>query len=303
MSGRQHTIAAMKALSSRIICLAVFAVIPAAIGQERVETRPLSLRDAHRLVMQTTFRIEEVSARPIKNTGSAFIVENRQESGRTAYLVTARHVLEQMPSDVTAITVHARGTRDGGQTFITVPLALPIRSKQKALWTGHPSGDVAAIRLAGDLAKLPAIPLDLLIKDRQYEEWQLGLGDQVILLGFPAGWEASNPGEGAFPMFRTARIGSYAITPTRKTKKMHLDALVFGGNSGGPVYLLQDNRSPYPGVLTANRTFAILGLVVEEVLSSQVAQTRYAVHVDRQPLAVAEVVHASLIEETVAMTP
>src|SRR3546814_20200686 len=63
----------------------------------------------------------------------------------------------------------------------------------------------------------------------------------MMALGFPRGLAANQAG---FPILRSGRVASYPIAPAKIFPTFLLDFSVFPGNSGGPVYMRnQDHRA------------------------------------------------------------
>jgi len=112
-------------------------------------------------------------------------------------------------------------------------------------------------------------------------------GDEVTCDGFPLYAE----GPFGFPILRDGRVASYPILPTADTKTFLLDFPVFPGNSGGPAYIADTIRPNGTGGLIAygGNRLTIIGLVSKERIFAQ-----------RIPLGIADIVHATLISETIA---
>jgi len=116
-----------------------------------------------------------------------------------------------------------------------------------------------------------------------------------MVLGFPFGAEANEEG---FPILRSGRVASYPLVPSTKTKTFLLDFEVFKGNSGGPVFLYDRNRI-YGGSIHIGTTNFLLGLVSKEGEMTEQVKSIDQTVIKRHRLALAEVVHASLIREAI----
>lgn len=120
-------------------------------------------------------------------------------------------------------------------------------------------------------------------------------------LGFPFGAESNEVG---FPILRSGKIASYPITPSSKVKTFLFDFNVFAGNSGGPAYFVGGTNRSYGGAvhLGGSRQF-LMGMVVEQRLYRQRVEDAFSRREQDVPLALAQVVHASLIRQTIALLP
>jgi hypothetical protein len=126
--------------------------------------------------------------------------------------------------------------------------------------------------------------------DAFVSKFELHPGDDVFAVGYPYGIEANDFG---FPILRTGHIASFPLAPAKDVKALLVDFAVFGGNSGGPVYVNYLGRF-YGGTYHLDQ-FArgIVGLV-----------SKQAVHPKTQErLGVAGVVPSQLILEAVALLP
>ncbi|BBO80452.1 hypothetical protein DSCO28_10180 [Desulfosarcina ovata subsp. sediminis] len=116
-----------------------------------------------------------------------------------------------------------------------------------------------------------------------------------MVLGFPFGVESNESG---FPILRSGRIASYPLTPTKLTQTFLLDFEVFGGNSGGPVFLYDKNRI-YQGKPHLGNIRFIVGLVSQERDLTEQVKSLEQITVKRHRLALAVIIHSALIRETI----
>ena len=111
----------------------------------------------------------------------------------------------------------------------------------------------------------PITPL-MFVDDAKLLEYKINPGDEVRCLGYPLGAQSNEAG---FPILRSGKIASYPLTPTIKTKTFLVDLRIFKGNSGGPVFVVENNR-PVPGTISGYQNFHfIIGLVSEEKLFNE----------------------------------
>lgn len=251
--------------------------------------------DINTILMRSTFKIAGS-----EKLGTAFII-GKPVPGDTQklyyILVTAAHVLRDIKENQAVLFLRKKQ----GDEFVKVPFPLTIRKEGVPIWKEHPKADVAVmyVSLPNDV-DVQLLPMSLLVSDKQLEEYEIHPGDSLSCLGYPFGAEANEAG---FPILRSGQIASYPLTPTAKVKTFLYDFRVFGGNSGGPVYFIDRNRSYGGNVYLGTTIQFFAGLVSEEqILEEEIRslnETRRAKH----PLSLAVVVHASLIKETIDLLP
>lgn len=258
------------------------------------------------VLMQSTFKIQSISlpGQP-SSLGVVFIMgrplahpaPDRPNEARFV-LITAAHVLEGIQGD--AAMLNLRRKSDQGD-WERVPFPLQIRANGRPLWLKHPTQDIAVMYIAlPHEVSIPLTSTDLLADDETLERYEIHPGDSLHCLGFPFGQESSAAG---FPILRSGMIASYPLTPTAKTKTFLLDFPVFEGNSGGPVYMVDEDRAFQGNVSLGSVTQLILGLVTQETTHVEQLIGQYNAEVHRYPLGLATVVHASFIKEAIEMLP
>jgi len=140
----------------------------------------------------------------------------------------------------------------------------------------------------------------MLATDDILNEFEIHPGDTLSCLGYPYGAEANEAG---FPILRSGQIASYPLTPTEQIKTFLFDFRIFSGNSGGPVYFVESNRTYGGGTKLGQIIQFFAGIVSQEkILEEEIrslTETRYTKH----RLSIAEVVHATLIQETIDILP
>lgn len=189
-------------------------------------------------LINATVQIEQPTAAGQRKVGTGFLVEAPTPDGRPrTVLVTAAHVFDQMPSD--EVRVGWRFQNDDG-SWRYAPRAVSIRLDGRALYTRHPTLDVAvmAIEAPAPFAEA-AIPLSWLADERTFLDWGIGPGDEMMTVGYPLGQSSNRAG---FPILRTGRVASYPLTPFSRFPTFLLDITVLFGNSGGPVFMSEASR-------------------------------------------------------------
>lgn len=185
-------------------------------------------------LMQATVQLEQPLGDGTRTVGTGFLISEMTPDGKShTILVTANHVFDKMPKAEARIGYRIANA-DGSWSYSPQPLK--IRDAQgHALWTHHPSRDVAAISITAPAAfAQAAIPEEYLAADDTFSKYQVGAGDEMMALGFPRGLAANPAG---FPILRAGRVASFPIAPAKVYPTFLLDFAVFPGNSGGPVFM------------------------------------------------------------------
>jgi hypothetical protein len=214
-------------------------------------------------MMQATVQLEQPLGNGTRTVGTGFLISEVTPDGKShTILVTANHVFDKMPG-ADARVGYRIANPDGSWSYSPQPLRIRDATG-KALWTHHPSRDVAAISITAPAAfAKAAIPEDYLAADDTFAKYQVGAGDEMMALGFPRGLAANAAG---FPILRAGKVASYPIAPAKIFPTFLLDFAVFPGNSGGPVFMsgLARRASADPAQPRADVEF-IAGLLTQQV--------------------------------------
>ena len=233
-------------------------------------------------LIHATVQLEQAKDDGLRIVGTGFLVQSARSDGVTyTVLVTAKHVLEDMPRAEARIGYRVEGENG---TWTNRPTPLTIRDAAGlALWTEHPQEDVATMTITAppEFAKA-AIPLRWLATDTTFADLNVDTGDEMMALGFPRGLSANTAG---FPILRSGRVASYPISPPKAFPTFLLDFSVFPGNSGGPVFMATNSRRR-PG---APDSQFIAGLLSKEV------------ELNGERLGIGVVTHAMFIGETISL--
>lgn len=235
-------------------------------------------------LINATVQVDQPLGDGTRKVGTAFLINAPRPDGQPrTVLVTAAHVLEQMPSAGSRIGWRVQGA-DGGWRFDASPFVIRDAAEQP-LWVRHPDRDVAVMEItAPDAFARAAIPLAWLADRDAFEDFEVGPGDELLSLGFPRGLSANRAG---FPILRVGRVASWPVSPVEAFPTFLLDFKVFPGNSGGPVFWTASARRR-PDAPAPDHPF-IAGLLAQEVVSGG----------ERLDLGV--VVHAEYIREAIAL--
>ncbi len=236
---------------------------------------------------------------PRSNLGTGFIVVKPlvdDHSHGVGILITAAHVLAEMPTDSIAIIGHER--TDKG--WAAVPINVKIREGKdhRPLWWRHPHEDVAALPLPRSPSMNRGLPATLLLEAGSFGGTGLRTGDELRVLGFPLGRDSEPPG---FALLRSGRVSSY-LGGTSQASTFLLDFPVFPGNSGGPVFLDQIGRGVNGGVALGHFQ-GIAGLVDKELVGTEQETGPYGVSTQPRPIGIAVVIRSSVIRELLEQMP
>jgi hypothetical protein len=238
-------------------------------------------------LMHATVQLEQPLGNGTRTVGTGFLISEMAPDGspRTV-LVTANHVFQDMPGQVARVGYRVENA-DGSWSYSPQPLRIRDATGH-ALWTHHPSRDVAAIDIVAppEFAKA-AIPESYLASDDTFTKYQVEAGDEMMALGFPRGLAANQAG---FPILRSGRIASYPVAPAKIFPTFLLDFAVFPGNSGGPVFMHEEaRRLPSDSSGPPEDVEFIAGLLTQQV------------ELNNERLEIGIVTHAKYIRETIAL--
>ena len=243
--------------------------------------------------------IEDDSDTEIHWIGTGFIYGvDANDSGSDVYpfLVTNRHILE---NDGT-IVVKMNRTDD----LPANEYAFDIESVQHSITT-HPDSDVdvAVMPVDADVwhrdqaATFP-ITNDLSLSVARAAEIGVSEGDGVFAIGFPlalVGYE-----DQIFPIVKQGCIARIQDWLSGRARRILIDANIFPGNSGGPVFL-RPTAMASEGT-NANDTSYLIGMVSGYIPYREVAvspQTNQARVVFEENSGIAEIVPSDAIMETI----
>jgi len=211
------------------------------------------------------FRISESNKKaillienPKKNTyGTGFIVKK----GEWSFLVTNKHLIEGTD---TAYVKFAEETKAKEVRISGKGIPLFLKKDNKITWKSHSDEDIdiAVIPMLrenlGRPADIAAIRYAILLTDSMIDSIGVNEGDEILLIGFPF----TQPRD--LPFYHIARKGLLALLTRDKIyikidgKILHeniylIDASVFPGDSGGPVFVWHDKKPYLLGINFGNQ--------------------------------------------------
>lgn len=222
----------------------------------------------------TTVRIDTVAANGGQGSGTGFFFSHQIGDQHYPFVVTNKHVVT--------------GMREGGFSFLqrrdTSPslgngFRLRIDDWAKA-WFGHPSPDI-------DIAICPFAPIEAHIKQNHnidlfyryvssdtiptpQQAFELDAVEVVTFIGYPNGiWDSKN----LLPVARRGTTASPMQVDFEGTPRFLIDASVFGGSSGSPVFIL--NQGTYvrrDGGTVVGSRFHFVGVIAAVFYRTQMNQ-------------------------------
>ncbi|MCP3714880.1 serine protease [Paraburkholderia sp. CNPSo 3281] len=186
--------------------------------------------------------------------GSAVIVAADSEHG---VLITAKHVVFDPKSGYVPSQMYIRiphGDSAGASDF---GARVPLVSNGRNLWQSLPDGSDIALVPLPDLSQYQPVHAVLLSDFATQDD--LYQGGNVIVLGYPAiaGEEYLTT-----PLAR-AGIVSWTDPIDPLGKRFLIDANVYNGNSGGPVFHLAQGFNRQGGLVVSSGA-SLLGIVVQD---------------------------------------
>lgn len=208
--------------------------------------------DLPQAVIAATVELQQRQLDGRSTVGTGFLVSAPTPDGRPRIvLVTANHVFQRMEMGAAKVGYRIQ-TKDGWRY---APQSILIRDLDRELWRRDEAHDVAVIEVkAPEAFAKAAIPLAWLAGEDAFAKSNVGPGDEMMVLGFPQGLAANTAG---FPILRSGRVAS-PIEAVSASPTFLLDFRVFPGNSGGPVFLVDDLRH-------ANDPPMIAGMLTQQV--------------------------------------
>ncbi|AVX90129.1 serine protease [Pseudomonas koreensis] len=213
----------------------------------------------------TTVRIDTVSPTGNQGSGTGFFFTYKLGDVDYLFVVTNKHVV--------------LGMREGQFSFLKQKDNLPTlgdgfnlrmgSQDWQNMWYGHPDADI-------DIAVCPAAPLldyvkkqhgtDLFIRSvdtsmipNEAQISELDAIEPVTFIGYPNGiWDSKN----LLPVARRGTTASPMEVDFEGTPRFLIDASVFGGSSGSPVFILnQGSYSAKNGGLVLGSRLHFVGVI------------------------------------------
>jgi hypothetical protein len=208
-------------------------------------------KDVAAAVMDSTFKLAGKKD-SIGCFGTGFVLQQKTLRRRRNILFTAAHVFKDCVEPDGTIVIQFRERIPNDPTHWKLSDSrIRLKSMEgKELWTRHPLADVAAIPL-----QLPpgvittALPISALAGEETFAD--VYVGQSVFVLGYRYG----TANLGGFPFVNRGDISSRSVS---ENSMFALSFQVLPGDSGGPVYSIDQTRKGY--------TVHILGILCEALV-------------------------------------
>jgi hypothetical protein len=198
-------------------------------------------------LMNATFKIFNTDS-----TATGFLVRDDAPDAPSTnvVLVTANHVFAKAKGEHVLLVCRVKNEKGAWQRL---DHKVMIRDGTNALWTSHPSQDIAAIRCSlPPQAVFDALPAEAVASEAKASAVGLSIGDTLVYCSYPHRIEAN---AASFPLLRTGVVSGYPLFPVAEHPKIFFTAPTFSGDSGAPVAIRQPGSgTPLVIGLVATRT-------------------------------------------------
>lgn len=210
-----------------------------------------------------------------KPQGTGFLIWLKDNKSTFCYLVTAKHVIEPILSKSnTPLSLRFNLKEEGKAEIITFPTF--AFNGVRWLQCNNQAVDLAVVPLVifnkiqnlETGGKVISDPNDEFMATAEWiEKYKIGAGDDVFTLGLVPYLYSKDQIN-----LVLSRFGKVSLLPQKeitlrgeKQKAYFIDSQAFGGNSGGPVFVLINRNES--GAMMAGWRFALLGIVTQFVPS------------------------------------
>ncbi len=224
-------------------------------------------------LLYTVVRIETFYPDGSQGTGTGFIFQYTLQDVGYVFLVTNKHVVANAQRGSLIFT-----QAQDGKAIMGTGYRLDI-AQFSDMWTGHPSPEV-------DVAIAPFVPLVQHIQEQGITIFfrsidstlippadvldSLDALEEIVFVGYPNGiWDNTN----LLPIFRKGTTATPVMVDFQGQKQFLIDASVFPGSSGSPVFLYNSGAYTNKNGGTAIGTrILFLGIVASVFFLQEVNQ-------------------------------
>jgi S1-C subfamily serine protease len=211
-------------------------------------------------LLYTTLRIECVNeSGQVFSIGTGFLLKRPVGNDQyKIYLVSNKHVLCNAQSLAVTFSTQKNGLPNLGQT-----MRLPIKDiKQHIVGHSNPNVDIALLDCTGLFLMFPnALYFKLVDYEMlaSFEEPELEIAENVLFVGYPDDrYDVKNN----LPLIRTGLISSHPKYDFNDDPVFIIDAQVFPGSSGSPVYIdLTFENMKNGQIVVGQRNLKLLGII------------------------------------------
>jgi hypothetical protein len=212
-----------------------------------------------------TVRLVSVSPNGHSQVGTGFIISVGSETEQIPFIVTCAHCIDvsgQVTLSCVSGTSDAKPDLGNTQTW-TLDTSLLRLTKR------HPTHDLIAIpfgpitnqaQAAGRPIFFRGLVLENFVTDAQREE--LTALESVVFVGYPMGlYDKKNQ----LPILRVGYTASPIWADFEGEPRFLIDAEVFGGSSGSPVFILNEGAYSTPSGIAIGVRFFLIGMVTSAI--------------------------------------
>ena len=206
-----------------------------------------------------------------------------QKGMATGFVVDTGQARSPQQGDTTSVTIvtslHAIATvgrkplliatriveDDGTPSVILIQIQQP--KGKRLFFVKHPSADLAAfrVRIPGEAAGMVRMPTFLSPGNIPRSRSQIRPGMDVSFVGYP---EVLPGTDGAFPVLRAGKVASYSPGRLSDGGKFIINADVYPGDSGAPVFATRGGKAE------------IVGMIIQRIGNASQDFSHFAVAVD-----------------------
>ncbi len=238
---------------------------------------------AEESLLQATFKVFNADS-----TSTGFLVRDPAPDAAptNVLLVTTGHTFVQATGDSILLVCRVKNERGEWERC---DHKIMIRQGTNALWTCHPTQDVAVLRCTlPPQALFKALPQEALADEAAAEKSGLTVGHRLFYFGYPCRTEANGAG---FPLFREGVVSGYPLFPARLYPSFLFSAPTFAGDSGAPVAIeASDGRQPL-----------VIGLVVTRTQQNDHLKSPEWDLTFKRDMDLGSILHAVYIRETISL--
>jgi hypothetical protein len=261
----RRKVASIVMRTPRVLGLSLFSIVTLSACADSMPGSRHTRLNASEKMMWSTYPVGSE-----KGMGTGFVVlrhDSSDRGGMVPVVVTAGHLLDAVGHKPFFI-----GTRmpdaAGGAEVALIEFKPPRGSGR--FFVRHPKRDIGAfeMRLPEEIAGHVIMPSCL--NDAMRSDRHLRAGEEVSFVGYP---DVLPEMEGAFPILRTGRVASYPVGTARAEGLFVVNADVYPGDSGAPVFVTHRGGRP-----------ELAGMIIRRVGSDQKAFSHLAIAVDAKAI-------------------
>lgn len=230
----------------------------------------MEVSSAAEQLLFSTVRIETINDSSIGGVGTGFLFNYKKEQQQYPFLVTNKHVVRGAKTG--RLTFH-KGSN--GKPVLGNPIEILVEDFDNT-WYGHPKKDV-------DVAIMPYAPIIQMVKNKGDQIFSRNIPnslipseedikkfdslEEIMFIGYPIGiWDTKN----RLPITRRGITATPLQVDYDGERKFLIDAAVFPGSSGSPVFLY--NPGMYydkKGSTVVGTRINLLGMIAEVFIKTE----------------------------------